>query len=229
MSGSPSHPRKAPDSETCWALLERVAASTPLRRAARLRELLLYVGRRSLKEGCDELHESEIGSAVFERPADYDTSADTIVRVNATELRKRIENYFESEGTHETLVMEIPRGSYLPVFRYQAAEGRTLAEIAVLPAAVSELPRPISGARRISDRHRWILVGLVITVLAFGWATSWIQNRAMDRKSTRLNSSHLGISYAVFCLKKKHLNRNGLDRDVWWSGTQILDTLAQTR
>ena len=181
MSASTSHPRKAPDSETCWALLERVAASTPLRRAARLRELLLYVGRRSLKEGCDELHESEIGSAVFERPADYDTSADTIVRVNATELRKRIENYFESEGTHETLVMEIPRGSYLPVFRYQAAEARTLAEIAVLPAAVSELPRPISGARRISDRHRWILAGLVITVLAFGWATSWIQNRAMYR------------------------------------------------
>src|SRR5262245_63897231 len=28
---------------------------------------------------------------------------------------------------------------------------------------------------------------------------------ALDRKSTRLNSSHLGISYAVFCLKKKHI------------------------
>src|SRR5258705_10229381 len=30
-----------------------------------------------------------------------------------------------------------------------------------------------------------------------------------DRKSTRLNSSHLGISYAVFCLKKKKKNTNG--------------------
>src|SRR5262245_65032562 len=30
----------------------------------------------------------------------------------------------------------------------------------------------------------------------------------LDRKSTRLNSSHLGISYAVFCLKKKKTNRN---------------------
>src|SRR3712207_8523158 len=29
-----------------------------------------------------------------------------------------------------------------------------------------------------------------------------------DRKSTRLNSSHANISYAVFCLKKKHLNRS---------------------
>src|SRR5437899_8397915 len=30
-------------------------------------------------------------------------------------------------------------------------------------------------------------------------------NRGLDRKSTRLNSSHLGISYAVFCLKKKKI------------------------
>ncbi len=181
MSASTSQPRKAPDSEACWALLERVAASTPLRRAARLRELLLYVGRRSLKEGCEELHETEIGSAVFERPVDYDTSADTIVRVNATELRKRIEAYFESEGVHETLVMEIPRGSYLPVFRNQAAEPRTSAEITGRPAAVTEVPHRISANQRTFDRYRWMLAGLVIAVLALGWATAWIQNRAMNR------------------------------------------------
>src|SRR5258705_9672334 len=33
----------------------------------------------------------------------------------------------------------------------------------------------------------------------------------IDRKSTRLNSSHLGISYAVFCLKKKKKKKGGLD------------------
>src|SRR5262245_63918116 len=35
----------------------------------------------------------------------------------------------------------------------------------------------------------------------------------LDRKSTRLNSSHLGISYAVFCLKKKKNTKNQLDKD----------------
>src|SRR5258705_3307327 len=39
------------------------------------------------------------------------------------------------------------------------------------------------------------------------WRTGWMfplgTPRGEDRKSTRLNSSHLGISYAVFCLKKK--------------------------
>src|ERR1039458_10539901 len=39
------------------------------------------------------------------------------------------------------------------------------------------------------------------------YLTSWSAMHA-DRKSTRLNSSHLGISYAVFCLKKKkHITR----------------------
>src|SRR5258705_961827 len=35
-----------------------------------------------------------------------------------------------------------------------------------------------------------------------------------DRKSTRLNSSHLGISYAVFCLKKKNLNNTGFHEHI---------------
>src|SRR5438477_3428865 len=37
---------------------------------------------------------------------------------------------------------------------------------------------------------------------------SRVARRASDRKSTRLNSSHMSISYAVFCLKKKKKNKN---------------------
>src|ERR1039458_10600572 len=44
------------------------------------------------------------------------------------------------------------------------------------------------------------------SISCFPWRC-W--GRLGDRKSTRLNSSHLGISYAVFCLKKKHKNDNG--------------------
>src|SRR5437762_7723666 len=38
---------------------------------------------------------------------------------------------------------------------------------------------------------------------AIRWPTSWMARLTRDRKSTRLNSSHRCISYAVFCLKKK--------------------------
>jgi hypothetical protein len=111
-----------PGADERRALLERVAGSIQLKRAARLREFLLYVGNQSLKEGCTDIHEQEIGSEVFGRQASYDTSQDNIVRVNATELRKRIELYFATEGAGETLILEIPRGSYKPVFRRRPAE-----------------------------------------------------------------------------------------------------------
>src|ERR1035438_5253441 len=98
------------------ALIERVAASAQFGRSARLRDFLLYVGGQSLKDGCPEIHEQEIGAKVFGRNSSYDRSQDNIVRVNATELRKRIELYFASEGAHETLILEIPRGAYKPIF-----------------------------------------------------------------------------------------------------------------
>src|ERR1700722_17382532 len=97
--------------------IERVAASEQLSRSARLRDFLLYVGRQSLKQGCTEIHEQELAARVFRRPDSYDRTSDNIVRVNATELRKRIESYFASEGSREPIIFEIPRGGYKPVFR----------------------------------------------------------------------------------------------------------------
>ena len=99
------------------ALVDRIAGSNELRRAARLRAFLLYVWGRVAADPGVVIHEQEIGSAVFGRPDFYDTAADNIVRVNATELRKRLEKYFAEEGAHEELVLEIQRGGYVPVIR----------------------------------------------------------------------------------------------------------------
>src|ERR1700733_6271226 len=86
------------------ALLDRVSRSPQLRRASRLRALLLYIGKQSIELGKTELHEQEIGPAVFVRPPYYDPSQDNIVRVNATELRKRVESYLAADGTHQVWV-----------------------------------------------------------------------------------------------------------------------------
>ena len=98
-------------------LVERVAGSRYLAKSARLRDLLNYLCDRVLKESAAEIHEQEIGYRVFGRPADYDTAADNIVRVHASTLRKRLEQYFAEEGAAEPLILEIPKGTYAPVFR----------------------------------------------------------------------------------------------------------------
>lgn len=98
-------------------LVERVAASRYIGRSARLRNLFLYVCERVLKHEADQIHEQELGHAVFGRSKDYDTGADNIVRVHASLLRKRLEQYFSAEGKDEPIVIELPKGNYAPVFR----------------------------------------------------------------------------------------------------------------
>lgn len=98
-------------------LVETVASSHYLSKSVRLREMFVYLCDRVLEHSVDEIHEQEVGRRVFGRPADYDTSADNTVRVHASMLRKRIDQYFASEGSAEPFIIEIPRGNYAPVFR----------------------------------------------------------------------------------------------------------------
>ena len=71
IAGNPTleNPEEVLSVEERRALIERVASSGQFRRSARLRDFLLYVGRQSLKDGCPEIHEQEIGTKVFGRPA----------------------------------------------------------------------------------------------------------------------------------------------------------------
>ena len=103
-------------------LLYRVANSPQFLKSKRLRELLLYLGDRALKDPNCVLREQEIGVDVLGRPANYDTSHDTLVRVLVSHLRKKLQEHFAGEGKDEALIIEVPKGSYLPVFRPRGPE-----------------------------------------------------------------------------------------------------------
>jgi hypothetical protein len=106
------------------ALIERIAGSNVFRKAPRLRQLLLYVGERSLDEGAEPAKEHEIGQQVFGRPVHYDPGEDNIVRNAARQLRLKIREYFDSEGQAEPWVVEIPKGGYRAVFVERVAAPR---------------------------------------------------------------------------------------------------------
>jgi len=97
-------------------LVERIASSRYFSKSARLRDMLLYVSGRAFEGNPGKIHEQEVGHKVFGRPSDYDTSSDNIVRVHASMLRRRLEQYFSAEGADEPLILEIPKGHYTPVF-----------------------------------------------------------------------------------------------------------------
>jgi hypothetical protein len=165
--------------DACWRVLESVAASPHLKRATRLKEFLFYVGRKSVKEGCSDIHEQEIGQVVFGRRDSYDTSQDNIVRVSATELRRRVEAYFAAEGKEEPLIFEIPRGSYTPIFRWrtdaQHAEPGKTAE----PGAAAGVPAAKVPWWR--TQIPLLVVSAVAVVLGIMCVELWRENRALHK------------------------------------------------
>ena len=167
--------------EDCWKVIERAAASSQLKRAARAREFLFYVGTRSLKEGCSEVHEQEIGHAVFGRDENYETSLDNIVRVSATDLRKRIDSYFATEGADEPLIFEIPRGSYSPVFRWREKE-----EPPEQPEAAVEPPQ---AAPQIPYYRQvpFLLVSVLALILAITSVFFWQRSRTLLKAENGLD------------------------------------------
>jgi hypothetical protein len=100
-----------------WALVERVGASQCFRPSARLREFLFYVCDCALRDAPEEATEQQIGMHIFHRRAGYNSSEDSIVRTHARGLRQKLAIYFSEEGQLEEVVIEIPKGHYLPVFR----------------------------------------------------------------------------------------------------------------
>jgi len=162
-------------------LLERVLASPLFERSARLREFLRYVGTKAIQDGATSIHEQQIGAAVFGRPDFYDTGQDNIVRVNATELRKRLDSYFASEGASEPIVISLPRGSYAPVFTERNGclppsepELQTEPDLSA-PSVPLASPRESESLTESSAlpphhsiRHRLTLLALTIALLAIG-------------------------------------------------------------
>jgi len=109
-----------------WQLARRIATSRALGRSRLLSDFLLYIVDRHICNREDDITEQQIGVMVFRRARGYDSNEDNIVRSYARNLRKRIDEYFETEGKDETVLLEIPRGGYAPVFSPRQVHANTL-------------------------------------------------------------------------------------------------------
>ncbi len=132
-------------------LVQRIVCSRHINRSARLRDLFVYLCHRVLEDAAEDIHELEVGNKVFGRPQQYDTSADNIVRVHASMLRKRLSEYFEDEGEHEALVIEIPRGNYAPHFRERTSSRSARPELEAAELEVLPSPSALSTILPTSD------------------------------------------------------------------------------
>jgi adenylate cyclase len=97
--------------------LERVLASQGFARNERLSKFLRVAVERHLEGRDSDLKESVIGIEVFGRRPGFDSKQDSTVRSEAGRLRARLAEYYAGEGRADAVIIELPKGGYIPAFR----------------------------------------------------------------------------------------------------------------
>jgi hypothetical protein len=164
-----------------WLLVQRILASSGFQRADQLRKILLYISRRAILRPEDPIREYEIACDVLGRRSDFDPASDNIVRVQISHLRRKLEVYFNSEGSSEQLLVTIPRGSYAASFE-SSTRKTPLADVVTEPAhlEIEDLDKPadLSGVDKMmpyapipwSSREVVLLASLVVTIVIGSFA-----------------------------------------------------------
>ena len=123
-------PGVLPDSRQRTAILDelaRILQSPHFRTSRRSQQFLRYVVEQTLDGHDDRLKERAIGTALFDRPPDYDTGEDAAVRVAANEVRKRLAQYQVETAPLEVRI-ELPPGGYHADFHWLASPPETAPE-----------------------------------------------------------------------------------------------------
>ncbi len=98
--------------------LVEVLASHAFAGSKRTQDFLHLIVEHALMGDVDGLRERMIGAEMFGRPVDYDTGSDSVVRVKATEVRKRLAQYYLEADKKPSIRIELPSGSYVPRFHF---------------------------------------------------------------------------------------------------------------
>ncbi len=136
-----------PTEEQIREELTRLLASHEFRSSKRCQDFLRFVVEHTLHGDTDGLKERTIGIEVFGRPTSYDPGDDATVRVKAGEVRKRLGLYYSEHGAHDPLRIELPSGTYVPVFH--------VVETPAVEAPPPAEPTAIVRAPRVASVHLW--------------------------------------------------------------------------
>src|SRR5579864_2136260 len=168
-------PAITPDS--IRAALDKILASPGFATADRISRFLRYTVEETLHGQTDKLKESLLGIDVFGRKPTYDPRVDAVVRTEAVKLRARLREYYETEGREDEIVIDLPKGGYIPAFRYR--------EKPVAEPAASVVQDPRRG-------HRWQpAVATIFVIALLTISIYWIskaRTRAAGASSPQLAS-----------------------------------------
>jgi hypothetical protein len=148
-----------------------IAVLSPSASATTSRGTALHPGSNT--EGhAEELKERTIGIELFQRPANYATGDDPVVRVQAGEVRRRLEQYYQAETELSQVRIEVRVGSYAPHFRIRTPEA------AQLPERIRKAPDVVVRPATTTQARVVVLSTAVVCLAIVGLVGySWLNSR----------------------------------------------------
>ncbi len=163
-----------PTREEKFQQLERVLADRRFRSSERNASFLRYIVEKAIDGKASEIKEIVIAMELYGRTSDYDPKVDSVVRVEASRLRSKLQSYYEQEGRFDPIRINVPKGGYVPQFEWVAVSGEQ-SEEPEPPVAAAEPPgmdvSPLPPRKfRFPPVLLWMLIlelGLLISL--WGW------------------------------------------------------------
>lgn len=213
MAGSPTKPSNGapfahaavnePLMEDCKEQVHRVVQSATFRNAATLQLLLQFLTDKTLAGATESLKEYTIGVDALGRKPDFDPKIDPIVRVQSHRLRVKLKEYYDVEGYRDPILIQFPKGHYVPTFE-------------TLPISLPVQAEPSSGkAESVTDAGKqpstekieeketrqappewWLLTALAVCAIAVAALGYWLGGWRAEKRLSAGGLS-LPISTAV--------------------------------
>jgi TolB-like protein len=141
--------------------LEAVCASDAFKGGKRAQEFLELVVEHALAGRFDNLRERMLGVEMFARPVDYDTANDAVVRVKASEVRRRLAQFYSSLSFAPVVRIDLPPGSYVPQFTFATESVR------------ATQPRLVAASPAEPKIPRWEILAACATLLVIASLIAW--------------------------------------------------------
>jgi hypothetical protein len=180
--------------------LQEIVEGTAFRGSHRSAQFLKHVVEQAIAGNSESLKERTIGIELFGRSPSYDTSEDAIVRVTASDVRRRLLQHYGMYGTASEIRLSLPLGSYIPEVRRDSPLIEPLARPAEAPAdpvlpnaapqplvETPQLAPPPQKFRRVPVVSKWVVFAVLLAGLNLAaWVVFWNHSSRIESRPSSI-------------------------------------------
>ncbi len=162
--------------------VDRILASNTFHASDVLRRLLRFLADKTFAGTADDLKEYSVGLDALGKPPTYDPRQDAAVRLHASRLRQKLDDYYRNEGKSDSLIVELPKGRFKIAWHPRGVDTPPVVAVPLPPVVITQPieataapPAVVPGTLKI---WRNVAIGATAMALVFAFVTVWSLARA---------------------------------------------------